>query len=70
MAEVPYKWEVRVAGDILNGLFISTDCLMDLRNKMGQFQEETSAPSECLWLLDYIIAAAQHTSMNGKAAGT
>jgi len=66
LGSAPYQWQVKVLGDPLNGLFIGVDGLMDLRNKMGQFQEETKAPDECLLLLDYLIQAAQHAYMNGR----
>lgn len=62
----PYKWAPIVAPTLDRGLFISVDSLMDLRNKMGQFQEETSAPDECLYLLDYVIRCAQITAAYGK----
>lgn len=64
----PYQWEIRVVGDMLNGLYLGVDSLMDLRNKMGQYQAETQAPNACLYLLDYIIKAAQYAALNGKAA--
>lgn len=66
MAEAPYQWETVVVGNPLNGLYISVDCLMDLRNKMGQFQEETGAPDACLALLDYLIRAAHYTYQRGR----
>lgn len=65
----PYLWETVVTGDIINGLYISVDSLMDLRNKMGQFQEESMAPDACLYLLDYIIQAAQYTATMKRRRG-
>lgn len=66
--DAPYQWQIRVLADPGNGLCITVDSLMDLRNKMGQFQAETQAPDACLFLLDYMIQAAQHAALNGKAS--
>lgn len=66
LGEAPYKWEVKVVGDPLNGLYLGVDGLMDLRNKMGQFQKETNTPRECLLLLDYLVQAAQYAYRNGR----
>jgi hypothetical protein len=68
MAESPYQWETVVVGNPLTGLYISVDCLMDLRNKMGQYQQETNTPDACLSLLDYLIRASHYTYQTGRNA--
>lgn len=64
--EAPFTWQVKISVARDMSIFLSVSSLMELRNLMGQSQEEMNYHPQSLALVDYIIQAAQYTATRGN----